>query len=49
MTDHISPANGISVDRSKTGGRARVVAAVLSLVGLLIAGPSAPGPSATAS
>lgn len=38
MTDQMSPANGSSVERSKTGGRASAVAPVLSLVGLLIAG-----------
>jgi hypothetical protein len=33
MTDHISTANGSSVERSNTGGRASAVALFLSLVG----------------
>jgi len=38
MTDSDSPANGSSVGRSNPGARSSAVAAVLSLVGLLIGG-----------
>ena len=39
MTDHISTANGSSVERPNTGGRASAVAPFLSLVSLLVRGP----------